>query len=185
MNYKQIIVICFVLVFISLIVVSEKAVESSNETSQNVHFEKIEINEDDGINLQRFDSITKYDIVTVDPVAFIKDADSGKITIELSGKEYKLELEPGILMNEGSKPEIYTYNGNVVGYSESKARFTASEAGVIGRVDFGGILNIKYIIEQAGEIRRNGEKIEINVIYRSGDVEPGGTLPSSDDEVSD
>jgi hypothetical protein len=182
MNYKQVIIICFVLVFVSLIVASDKAVESSNETSQNVHFEKIEIYEDDGVNLQRFQSIKKYDIVTVDPVAFMKDADSGKITIELSGKEYKLELEPGILMNEGSKPEIHTYNGNVIGYSESNVRFTTSEAGVIGWVK---VDDIKYIIEQAGEIRRNGEKIEIDVIYRSGDVEPGATLPSSDDEVSD
>lgn len=185
MNNKQIIIICFVLGFVSLIVINEKAVESSNETSQNVHFEEIEINEDDGVNLQRFDSITKYDIVTVDPVAFMKDADSGKITIQLSGKEYKLELEPGILMNEGSKPEIYIYNGNVVGYSKSKARFTASEAGVIGWVDLGGILNIKYIIEQAGEIRRNGEKMEVDVVYRNVDVDSSGTPPSSDDLVYD
>jgi hypothetical protein len=180
MNYKQIIIICFVLIFVSLIVASEESVESSNETlqtpvefdTQNVHFEKIEIYEDDELNLQRFDSITKYDIVTVDPVAFKKDANSGEITIELSGKEYKLEFEPAVQIHGTG---IYTFNGKVVGCPESKVRFTVSESGVIGWVKFGGIRNIKYIIEQAGDIKRNGERIEVDVIYRNVDVEPGGT----------
>jgi hypothetical protein len=154
MNNKQVIIICFVLVFVSLIVASDKAVESSNETSQNVHFEKIEIYEDDGVNLQRFQSIKKYDIVTVDPVAFMKDADSGKITIELSGKEYKLELGSGKYLNEGNTPEIYSYRGQVVGYPESKVHFTVTDTVVLGTVDFGDIGNAKYRIERIYRFRK-------------------------------
>jgi hypothetical protein len=68
---------------------SAEAVESSNENlqtpvelgTQSLHFEKINIDEHDGLNLQRFESIKKYDLVTVDPIAFKKDAHSGEITI--------------------------------------------------------------------------------------------------------
>lgn len=196
MNYKQIIIICFVLIFASLAVASEEAVESSNETSQNVHFEKIEINEEEKLNLQRFESIIKYDIVTVHPVAFKKDADSGEIVIELSGKEFKLQLEPGIYINEGDQQflhnetglyeiemgEIYTYNGKVVGYPQSEVHFTVSNTVVLGTVE---INDIKYRIGRAGKIERNGEKIVVDIIYRNGDVESSETLPSGDDLVYD
>jgi hypothetical protein len=79
-------------------------------------------------------------------------------------------------------PKIYTYNGKVVGYPESKARFTVSDTGLVGWVKVG---DIKYIIERAGKIERNGEKTAVNVVYSNADVDSSGTLTSPDDIVYD
>ncbi|ETA67966.1 Reprolysin family propeptide [Methanolobus tindarius DSM 2278] len=204
MRNKQTIAICFVIAIICSMAASAEAVEASNDNLQasvesdtlNEHFEKISIDKSDRLNLRSFDSIKKYDFVTVDPIAFQKDANSGEITIEIAGEDFKLELEPAIYINEGDTlaihnetglyeiemPEIYTYNGKVVGYPESKTRFTVSDTGLVGRVEIG---DIKYIIERAGYIERDGKKTAVNVVYSNVDISPSGTLPSSDDLVYD
>ncbi|AKB56448.1 hypothetical protein A9239_17030 [Methanosarcina sp. A14] len=161
----------------------------------NQYYEEISLDELGKSGVYRLNvpnTITKYDLLLMNPELFKKDADLGKMTIQLIGQNFELQLEPGIWVSKGDKeiiknetgiyeidmPEVYNYYGSVVGIPESKVRFTVSDDAVLGWIE---VKDVKYIISQAGWMEENGEKKVLHVVYRNTDKVISGVPPASDD----
>lgn len=173
--------------------VSNESIDTSlNQYYTEISFDELEKHGEYKLNVQ--DTITKYDLLLMNSEAFRKDADSGKMTIQLAGQTFELQLEPGIWISKGDKeiiqnktgmyeidmPEIYNYYGSIVGVPESRVRFTVSDDAVLGWIKVG---DVKYIISQVGWIKEDGEKKVLHAIYRNTDKVISGIPTPLDDIV--
>jgi len=188
------------ILLVSMIFVPAVSADVSNESIDvpfNQYYKEIESNElekYEEYKLNVSDTITKYDLLLMNPEAFKKDADSGEMTVQLAGQNFELHLEPGIWISEGDKeiiknetgiyeidmPPVYNYYGDIVGDPESKVRFTVSNDAVLGWIKAN---DIKYIVSQAGWIEEDGEKKVLHAVYRNVDKVISGIPPSSDDVI--
>ena len=97
------------MLLVSMIFVPAVSADVSNESidvSFNQYYKEIESNElkkYEEYKLNVPDTITKYDLLLMNPEAFKKDADSGEMTVQLAGQNFELHLEPGIWISEGDK----------------------------------------------------------------------------------
>ncbi|HJH28256.1 MAG TPA: hypothetical protein C5S51_00950 [Methanosarcinaceae archaeon] len=77
-------------------------------------------------------------------------------------------------------PVVYTYYGTVVGYPESKVRFTVSDDAILGWIE---VDDVKYIVSQSGSVKINEETKVLHTVYRNIDKEIAGIPVGADDVV--
>ncbi|WMW26384.1 hypothetical protein RE474_06665 [Methanolobus sediminis] len=129
-------------------------------------------------------TITKYELITIDPAEFKQTADTGTMELNLAGTGFVLEMDPGIWVNEGMNESfqnedgidveremepIYQYNGIVRDQQEtSNVLFTMDNQTVLGTV----YSNTEtYVIEQVGWVMDNNTKRTVYVAYKESDIE--------------
>lgn len=78
-----------------------ESVNIPNQYYTEISFNELEKYEEYKLNLP--DTITKYDLLLMNPEIFRKDADSGKMNIQLAGQNFELQLDPGIWISKGDK----------------------------------------------------------------------------------
>jgi hypothetical protein len=102
--------------------------------------------------------------------------------MNLVGKRFILDMEPGIWVNEGINESfdnengitiereiepIYQYNGKVENKHESEASFTLDNQTVLGWI---AIKNERYVIEQVGWVMDNKTKMTVYIAYKESDI---------------
>lgn len=145
------------------------------------------------------ETFSEFALVTVDPAAFIRDADiDGEVfarmhlPLPLIQDRVRIRLVPAhpprsadaviIVKNESgefteSLPMIKMYRGSVSGWLPSEATFTVSDSVILGQISAGGKV---YYIDQTGpNLTRAGEVI--HVLYRSDKTIPSKGTPEEFD----
>lgn len=129
--------------------------------------------------------LSEYALVTVDPAAFMNDADTvHEVIFGIKGNFYRKDalyrihlvsvpspVSPDavwIVKNESgefrqTRPLIKQYTGSVIGSQTGDASFTVSDDVLLGRISVGATT---YYLEQRGPGRADGGKI-IHILYRS------------------
>ena len=136
-------------------------------------------------------TITEYALVTVDPAAFIKNADSSKIVeCTINRTVYSIELiaipsiiAPGaklyIKTSNGTTvtdiPQLKQYRGRILGVTNGDAFFTVDDKVLLGRISIG---NDSYFISQYGT--QEDGKI-VHMVYNAKNEIIRKKLPSSND----
>ncbi|MDO9326882.1 MAG: M12 family metallo-peptidase [Methanoregula sp.] len=127
----------------------------------------------------RLDTLSEYALVTVDPKAFMDNADKKKqVAFTIKGTKYVLNLESipspidknTNIYTEGPNGELKTdvplmktYKGSVKGIKKSDALFTVSNDVILGYIM---IDETTYVLDQMGPGLRNDGKT-VHVIYNN------------------
>ena len=122
---------------------------------------------------------SEYALVTVDPQAFMQDADGKhKMTITLDGKEYQMEIHQiaspidknaKLIIGDSKSekivdlPRIFSYSGVIINGEKGDALFTISDDVILGKITVG---NSSYIIDQLGPGLRDDGKV-VHILYNS------------------
>jgi len=137
--------------------------------------------------------LSEYALVTVDPAAFMNDADTNhEVIFGIKGTFYRKEAQYRICLvsvpppvspdailivrtengvTTQPLPPVKMYKGRVIGRQTGDAFFTVSDDVLLGRISVNGIT---YYLEQCGPGRVDGGKT-IQILYRSDKVIPRET----------
>ncbi|WP_187287572.1 M12 family metallo-peptidase [Methanolacinia petrolearia] len=137
--------------------------------------------------------ISEYSLVTVDPIAFMRDADNGKLLeYSLNGENYSIELSevPSIIApdaklyiktNDGTTvsdiPTIKQYQGRIVGTKSGDAFFTVDDNVILGRITMD---DESYFISQS---ERQADGKIVHIVYNSKNEIEREILPNEDDII--
>ena len=136
------------------------------------------------------ETFSEYALVTVDPAAFIRDADTDgevfagmHLPLPLVEDRVRIRLVPAhppisadaviIVKNESGEfseplPLIKMYHGAVSGWLPSEATFTVSDSVILGQIAAGGRV---YYLDQTGPNLTSAGEV-IHVLYRSDKTVP-------------
>lgn len=125
---------------------------------------------------------SEYALVTVDPKAFMQDADGKhQVTITLDGIEYQMEIHQiaspidknaKLIIGDSKSekivdlPRILSYRGVIINGETGDALFTVCEDVILGKINVG---NSSYIIDQLGPGLRDDGKV-VHILYNSDKV---------------
>lgn len=150
-----------------------------------------DISSDSKIQMPISKTIAEYALVTVDPAAFIKNADSMKVVeTTINGTVYSIELTavPSIIApsaklytktSSGTTvsdiPQVKQYRGRILGATNGEAFFTVDDKVLLGWISTG---NNSYFIDQYGT--RDDGKI-VHIVYNAKNEVTRKNLPSDND----
>lgn len=126
----------------------------------------------DKTSLKFNEILDNFETVTTNSTTFLNDVSDGRVTLELLGQEFDLDLQEMdsvsndavIITENGSMipaPESSTYKGTVVGEANSNAILTATDDVILGEINVG---DKSYFIEQTS--RKYKGKV-VHVVYSS------------------
>ncbi|WP_445475717.1 M12 family metallo-peptidase [Methanococcoides methylutens] len=119
------------------------------------------------------DSLSYFETVTVNTAVFKKDAEAGRVNLEIVGQDLEIELYKRPSVSENAKiivedekgiqlmdaPEVCTYEGKVVGKEDSSVKFTVDDIIIIGKI----VVDEKtYFIEETNKMYNDKY---IHVVY--------------------
>lgn len=160
-------------------ITSRDFLERGAPISVDQYFNKVSLTKTDTYYLKKIpETITKYDLVTVDSYSFLRDAASGRMTVEFAEEKFELDLAGGIQTNKGIKkiihnetgtyemdiPPIYLFKGKVVGSPESEVQFTISNNALLGYIKTN---ETSYTIDLAGWVKENGTRKALYIAYNN------------------
>lgn len=136
-------------------------------------------------------AVSEYSLVTVDPSAFIRDAENGEeLECTLDGEKYSIDLSgiPGVLAPDAKLyiitgngtmvtdvPQIKQYEGRIVGNKPGKASFTVDASVILGSITTD---DESYFIGQYGTLP---DGRIVHIVYNSKNELTRENLPDGDD----
>ncbi|WP_135605138.1 M12 family metallo-peptidase [Methanococcoides sp. NM1] len=136
------------------------------------NLQKIEFDKN---SLEFAEILDDFETVTVNPAIFKKSADDGLVKLRLLGKEFDIELQEVSIQSEDAKlvivneteqyvmdaPKIHTYEGKIIGDSNSSVLLTVADDVILGKV---AVEDKSYYLEQTNK-KHNGKVV--HVVYVS------------------